>query len=135
MARISLRRAVIGLAFVAATLSVPTTPAHADNGDGVVACNIGEICFWRYDTGVLWTKQFWDTGNHGGYNWWCGCTTTVRMQDDAVNVTNRDTECRVRVGDRSPNTGLWTWRSIPNDHLRKNLLEIRNRNDRHERCA
>lgn len=115
----------------AALLASGATATAQDNGDGYLACNRGEICFWRYSNQVQWTKQFWHTGNHGSYHW---ANTSVRMQDDAVEVTNRDTQCWVRVGNLSPHTGTWTWIEIPNDHLRKGLGPIRNANDRHERC-
>ncbi|MEV0964435.1 hypothetical protein AB0J25_17905 [Streptomyces sp. NPDC049910] len=130
------RSAAVAAVALAAT-GVLATPgaAHADNGDGLTACNSGEICFWRYSGAVLWTKQFWYTANHGGYTWWAGQSTGVRMQDDAVEITNRDTQCDVRVGNRSPATGLWTWRYFPNDHVRRDLGEIRNANDRHERVC
>jgi hypothetical protein len=120
-----------------ATVGVLSTAstAGADNGDGLSACNSGEICFYRYSGAVLWQKHFWYTADHGSYNWWAGQASNVRMQDDAVEVTNRDTQCQVRVGNRSPSTGLWTWRYFPNDHLRRDLGVIRNANDRHERCA
>ncbi|MET8977474.1 hypothetical protein ABZX85_17825 [Streptomyces sp. NPDC004539] len=115
-------------------LAGPGTAA-ADNGDGLSACNSGEICFWRYGNAVLWTKQFWYNADHGGYTWWAGQATDVRMQDDAVEITNRDTQCRVRVGNLSAASGIWTWREFPNDHVRRDLGAIRNTNDRHERMC
>ena len=127
--------AAAGVALTAASLVAAPGAASADNGDGLVACNSGEICFWRYSGAVLWTKQFWYTANHGGYTWWAGQATNVSMQDDAVDITNRDTDCGVRVGDRSPSTGIWTWRNFPNDNLRHELGDLRNRNDRHERLC
>lgn len=124
-----------GAALVTAGVVGSAVPASADNGDGDVNCNLGEICFWRYNNAVLWTKQFWYTADHGGYTWWAGAATNVGVQDDAVDVTNRDTQCNVRVGDRSAATGVWTWRYFPNDQLRHELGAIRNANDRHERCV
>jgi len=121
-----------------ATVGVLSTAgtASADSGDGLVACNSGEICFWRYGSGTTgWTKQFWYTANHGSYTWWSGQPTSYRVQDDAAEVTNRDTQCRIRVGNRNPSTGQWSWRYFPNDHLRRDLGAIRNVNDRHERCV
>ena len=120
-------------AMATAAIAATAGPAQADNGDGAVACNSGEICFWRYNGAVLWTKQFWRAADHAGYTWYAGGTTSVRVQDDAVDVTNKDTECRVRVGNYLGN-GNWSWDYIPNDYLRKDLVNAHNKNDYHDRC-
>lgn len=127
----------IGLAAAAvAVTAVAVNPgqANADNGDGLVGCNSGEICLYRYDDAVLWTKHFYWTQNHAGYTWWGGQPTNVGVQDDAVGLTNKDTRCWVRIGNYLGN-GAWHWHGIPNDFVRRDLIdEVWNRNDRHERC-
>jgi hypothetical protein len=133
-----LRKSVgTGLAVAAlAVTAVAVAPgqANADNGDGLVACNSGEICLYRYDDAILWTKQFWYTQNHSGYKWWGGSPSNIDVQDDAVGITNRDTDCWVRIGNHLGN-GNWHWQAVPNDHVRDDLIDaVWNRNDRHERC-
>ncbi|AWK12513.1 hypothetical protein SSP531S_09750 [Streptomyces spongiicola] len=127
--------AVAVVAAVAAAL-LPGA-AHADNGDNKPGCAHGEICFW-YSAGDTYQKQFWYTANHGGHNFmyydqYRYQVSNEPVQDNALQVTNRDTRCRIRVGNYSG--GLWTWREFPNDNARYHLGDINNRNDRHERLC
>ncbi|MEV4143560.1 hypothetical protein AB0J40_07815 [Amycolatopsis sp. NPDC049691] len=130
-------RRVAGVAALAAAAAVlAPVAAYADNGDNLPGCANGEICFW-YDNGTTYQKQFWYDADHGGNNFmfYDGFSYRVSdkpVQDNALNVTNRDTSCSVRVGDFSG--GFWTWRSFPNNNAEYNLGVINNRNDRHERC-
>jgi hypothetical protein len=133
----NLRVTAVGAVLAAAAAVFVPSAAHADNGDGQPGCAHGEICFW-YNAGNTYQKQFWYTGDHGGNNfmYYDGSAyreSSERVQDNALHVTNRDTQCRIRVGDYSG--GLWTWRYFPNDNGRYHLGEINNRNDRHERCV
>ncbi|MET8977475.1 hypothetical protein ABZX85_17830 [Streptomyces sp. NPDC004539] len=131
-------RAVAAGAVLAASLAVlAPAAARADNGDNQPGCAHGEICFW-YDTHDTYQKQFWYNADHGGnnfmfYDQYNYRVSDQRLQDNALQVTNRDTQCRVRVGDLSG--GLWTWREFPNNNARYQLGDINNRNDRHERLC
>ncbi|MGW0433362.1 hypothetical protein ACWDV4_12600 [Micromonospora sp. NPDC003197] len=130
----SLTKAATLLLGAATTLAVlPMSPASADNGNNQPGCSRGEICFW-WDTGTRFQKQFWYTGNHGGNNFMDGTSvSSLPVQDNARDVTNRDTDCQVRVGNLG--NGLWTWVYIPNDGKRYFLSLVNNRNDRHERVG
>jgi len=134
----AIRRTALAAVLVAAAAVLVPPAAHADDGDNKPGCAHGEICFW-YDNGTTYQKQFWYTANHGGnnfmiYNGYHYYVSNEPVQDNALQITNRDTQCSVRVGNRSPSTGLWTWRYFPNNNARYYLGDINNRNDRHERC-
>ena len=129
---------VFGAAVVAATAGLVALPgaAIADNGDNKPGCANGEICFW-YDSHDTLQKQFWNTANHSGnnfmyYDQYSYVISDEPVQDNALEVTNRDTQCWVRVGNLVD--GFWTWREFPNNNARYNLGVVNNRNDRHERC-
>jgi hypothetical protein len=129
--------ALAGLALLAGATVAPAPPAGADNGDNRPGCVRGEICFW-YDSLDMYQKQFWWTADHGGNNfmYWDQVNYLISrfpVQDDALEATNWDTECRVRVGDLSH--GTWAWTYLDNDGQRTFLGAINNRNDRHERCV
>ncbi len=110
--------------------------AHADNGDNGPGCASGEICFW-YNSGNTYQKQFWNNADHGNHNfmYYDGYRYEVSsepLQDNALEATNRDTQCRVAVGNLSG--GFWTWRVLDRDGVRYHLGAVNNRNDRHQRC-
>lgn len=119
---------------IAATSVLGAGTAQADNGDGKPGCARGEICFW-YDTGTWIQKQFWNTGNHGG-NMFVdgnGRITNQPVQDNARDITNRDTACKVVVINYQD--GVDQRIRFPNDGVRRFLGAVNNRNDRHERCV
>ncbi|MEV4756962.1 hypothetical protein AB0J86_17865 [Micromonospora sp. NPDC049559] len=140
-----LRTRVAALFATAALVTVaPATAASADDGNGLPGCSVGEICFW-YNADVRYQKQFWDTANHSGNEFMdVGVPANsqyvrsgIPVQDHAWYATNRDTECRVRVGALDIN-GVWQWDYIPRDSsasTRHWLTNTADRNDRHERCV
>ncbi|MFP8902683.1 hypothetical protein [Streptomyces atacamensis] len=70
--------------------------ASADQGDGYVICNRGEICFkeWAHDSGGPGRRHFyWNDSNHHDDSWHKGGA----FWDDATYILNRDTQCSVRV--------------------------------------
>jgi hypothetical protein len=122
---------------IAAWAAIPAGAASADNGDNRPGCSRGEICFW-YDGGTRFEKQFWYTANHSGNNFMDTANggyvvSGLRVQDNALDVTNRDTQCNIRVGNLA--NGVWTWEYFPNNGVRYFLRSVNNRNDRHERCV
>lgn len=133
----SFGRATAGIVLAALAVMIPAAgTASADNGDNGPGCARGELCFW-YDTGTRIQKQFWNDANHGGYMFmfYDGYRYEIsdqKLQDNARDATNRDTQCGMRVGDLA--NGLWVWKHVPNDNGRYFLGAVNNRNDRHERC-
>jgi transposase len=120
-----------GLAFAPA--------ASADSGDGLEACNRGEICFTMDETSHRYRKHFWYSGSHSGYTWWdatADVQTGISVRDSADLIANRDTICNVKVIDdrglvpddthdvaNNPGTAVWVNIRGPVD----------DENDRHER--
>lgn len=128
---------VAALAIIFALSPFMVAPGHADDiGDGnPEACWLGEICFYRDSANEQYQRQFWWDADHGGQNWrntyahnWWGF-----VQDDALMFNNRDTQCRVRVGNLNPN-GYWNWYYFDRGLGKTYLGGVANMNDRHERC-
>jgi len=135
--RALIKMAAVTGAAIAALAVLPAVSASADDGNSRANCSSGEICFW-YDGTSRFQKQFWNTGNHGGNNFMDTINGGYRIsnqpvQDNALEVTNRDTVCDVRVGNLQG--GVWAWVTIPNNGERQFLGTINNRNDRHERIG
>ncbi len=100
-------------AFVAAValggvlVAVQATPAVADNGDGLMGCNSGEICFKKNWDGY-WNrdiKHFWYGADHGSYSW-CACIggSGGNVQYNTSMYWNRDTQCDVYIVDSAGTT-------------------------------
>lgn len=111
--------------------------AFADSGDGSLACNGGEICFSRDLTNTTYQKHFFFAGDHDGYsftNVTNGAGGQGPLKDGADQVRNRDSSCSIKVVDDRgilpddyqvvANNGAWTVLNT----------DVRNQNDRHERC-
>jgi hypothetical protein len=135
--RSSFRMAAAALGVATVWAAIPAGAASADNGDNRPGCSSGEICFW-YDSGTRFEKQFWFNGDHGGNNFMDTAgggyaVSNLPVHDNARDVTNRDSSCRIRVGNLWD--GVWTWEYYPNDGVRYFLRSVNNRNDRHERCV
>ncbi|MBA9007144.1 MULTISPECIES: hypothetical protein [Thermomonospora] len=131
-------RAATGGAFIgamagAAILAAPAASA-ADIGDGQLACNTGEICFFYYSTSIAEnsnpTRHFWysdyyhedDTFNNRGLS-------GVRFHDNSRSYRNRDTACSVRMYNEGvgyvtmPRDGVYRnfpsgWQDVNNWHVR-----------------
>jgi hypothetical protein len=135
--RIARLGAVAILASLAVALPVGGA-ANADDGNGKPGCSSGEICFW-YDSQNYYQKQFWHAGNHAGNNFWYYNNAEGEyyvsgrpVQDNALESTNKDTECWIHVGDLA--NGLWVRKLVENNWSRTYLGAVNNRNDRHDRC-
>ena len=140
----SMKSKVVGLAAAVLTffgvLVATAAPASADNGDGTPGCSHGEICLW-FNSGDKWQKQFWYNSDHGGIQFWVwdgrryyqDNDPSKKLQDNALEATNRDTSCMVYVGDLA--NGFWSWKGVHNDNSRTYLGAVNNKNDRHQRCG
>ncbi|HEX6352231.1 hypothetical protein [Actinophytocola sp.] len=120
-------------------LLAPVGVASADdNGNGLPLCSPEEICFWYNESNILEKQFYWNSG-HGGYNF-MGVSngnyyvSDEPLQNNARDITNKDSECTVFVGIWHGN-GNWTWESFPNDQNRYFLRTVNNRNDYHQRCG
>ena len=125
----NLRKIALIAAAISAAVVVPATAASADGGDGLLACNSGEICL-SWDANTSQQRHFYYNANHADYRFANG----QPVRDNVYSVNNRDTACSVRIIDDrgfypddvqviSRNTG-WT----------RLADSVRNQNDRHERC-
>lgn len=74
-------------------ISFPSIASAGDFGDGSLACNVGEICFWQHSEASGGTKHFWYSGSHNGYVFSNGVT----FKGEASSIRNRDTACSVKV--------------------------------------
>ncbi|WP_059005661.1 hypothetical protein [Streptomyces specialis] len=86
--------AVLGVVLSAAVVAAPA--AHADNGNGLLQCSRGEICFkeWKHDSGNPGRRHFYyNSDNHHTTVWHHGGA----FADDATHILNRDSACPVRV--------------------------------------
>jgi len=135
MNRIGKRMTLVAAALSAAVV-LPATAALADDGDGNLACNSGEICY-TWDGTYTYQKHFWNAGNDDNYvftNVTNGVRSGYQVRDNAWGVWNRDTACNVRiVDDRGfyPDDVQTIYR---NGGWTKLIDSVRNQNDRHERC-
>ncbi|MET7968717.1 hypothetical protein [Micromonospora sp. NPDC005305] len=132
-----MRKIILGGAGALFMVGAFAAPASADVGDGKLTCNTGEICYARDSDNTNYQKHFWDEGWHTSYTF-----TDVRngtggqgnVRDGADQIRNRDTECSVKVVD---DHGV-----LPDDHRTYSNnstwyvlhSDIKNQNDRHERC-
>lgn len=133
-----MRRILLGGAGALFMIGALATPASADVGDGNLACNTGEICYARDIDNTTYQKHFWNEGWHTSYtftNVTNGTGGQGSVRDGADQIRNRDTACSVKVVDDHG--------ALPDDHrtYANNSTwytlhtDIRNQNDRHERCS
>lgn len=131
-------RKILALVFVAlAAPLVGVAAASADTGDGNETCNTYEICFFRNSDNVRYSRDFYyGDSDHSGNSWYDRQTntwTSIRIEDDANRVKNRDGSCDVKVIDWNgalPSVSD----TIPNDGVFHQLNDnVRNQNNEHQR--
>jgi transposase len=130
------RTAATAVLTLGATVGLAAVASAADNGDGYLACNAGEICFAKDDGSTTYQKHFFWGADHANYtfvNTSSGAATAFLLKDNADQVRNRDSSCAVRVID---DRGIIPddWQDIPNNGNWTTLISsVDNENDRHER--
>ncbi len=131
-----LRKATIALISLCLLIPLVNTSATSDVGDGLEACNRGEICLHDWYPSDRYRKHFWWNAWHSSYYWWdaWGNYYTTRVHNDAEGIMNRDTVCAVSVrayiGPQHFHEHV-----VPNDgDLHRLNSQVRERNDRHVRC-
>jgi hypothetical protein len=129
----AITRIVGGLAVTAALAVAGGTMASADNGDGQLACNSGEICFAEHAGGGGGQRHFYygssAHGNEGNFS------SGTPFWHNASSIKNRDTVSAVCVTE----SGDWvndswqfpsrstTWSNFAND--------LNDENNSHKRAA
>jgi hypothetical protein len=136
-------RWVVAAALMVGGVAVSAQAAYADSGDGLAACNFGEICFRKDTYGAdNMRKQFWfganhgANGSHGAYKWFYvpgGYTTNEPVMDNAQYLRNRDTECTVWVWDIDPYGNWFTY--AHQQAIATGFLRISTYNNGHSRCG
>ena len=123
-------------ATAAVAAAIPVGAASADNGDGNLACNRGEICF-TYDGSYKYQKQFWNAASHDGYyftNVSTGAGTSYPLLNDAYGIWNRDTSCQAKVINVQSFQPDDSQTFAANDGAWRVLnSSVQNKNDKHER--
>ncbi len=127
------------LALGGAAAAITTVPAHADNGDGNVACNTGEICFhYDYSLGNL-RRHFWNGDmDHSNDYYWDPANnrqSSIKLMDTAGSFWNRDTECAIKIWDVTSTGGWFVTFTAPRG-WKGDLRTVgkQNRNNGHSRC-
>lgn len=98
------RALIVVTAGLAIALGAPAAPALADQGDGLLSCNTGEICFKRDSGGGnsylrhFWYDDMWWTAGGGHGNEYFTDQGGVVL-DRISSEFNRDTECDVYLED------------------------------------
>ena len=84
-----------GLAATAALSFAGATMASADNGDGLLSCNSGEICFAEHSGGGGGQRHFYyGSGNHANEG---NFSSGTPFYHNASSIKNRDTVSAVCV--------------------------------------
>ncbi len=139
-----LRKATIALISLCLLIPLVNTSATSDVGDGLEACNYGEICLHEETVGEesaarieRYRKHFWWNAWHSSYHWWDAWGNyyvSRRVHNSAGTIRNRDSTCYVSV---RAYIGPAQFREhvVPNDGLRYTLNSlVHGANDRHYRC-
>lgn len=84
-----------GLVATAALSVAGATLSSADRGDGLLACNSGEICFAEHSGGRGGQRHFyWGSSNHANEG---NFSSGTRFYHNASSIKNRDTSSPVCV--------------------------------------
>jgi hypothetical protein len=86
-----------GVVVAAAIATGAPAVANADSGDGLAACNNGEICFEKDSPRTGTIKHFYYGAVHGDYTWGLGPGAGTGMRDSATMFRNRDQSGRVNL--------------------------------------
>lgn len=104
--RISIKAATLA-AVAAGTLVFGVHPASADSGDGLEACNRGEICVHEGQSSEQYRKHFWYNAIYYSsvkfYDSVTNQTTGLAVLNNVSSVRNRDTQCDIRLIDYGTN--------------------------------
>jgi hypothetical protein len=141
--RLSTKTFALATASIALSPLMGVVPAHADNGDGLEACNYTEICFakdWTNPNPGAYQKDFYYSARHSDYTWYDtagNVQTTRNLHDDASAEWNRDSSCSVTLKNfaadgvtlvnsfyQAANRPAWVYVGAG----------INDKNDRHDRC-
>jgi hypothetical protein len=141
--RVSFKALALAVASAALLPMFNASVAHADNGDGLEACNSAEICFakdWINPNPGAYQKDFFYSARHGDYTWYdtAGNVTTSRnLHDDASAEWNRDTSCSVTLKNFAADgvTIVATFYQAANRPAWVYVgASLNDTNDRHDRC-
>ncbi len=133
------KAALAATAVAAAMFGSPATAQAADVGDGSWTCNSTEICF-RYLAGSDDSiKHFFNGANHysnsahGAY-YFGGPVGGQLVMDNAQEIRNRDSQCRVYLWDVD-GSGNWYTYNSQNYNSSSYTNIVSDRNNGHSRCS